>query len=106
MSRTSYVIRDGKLWERGTEPPRVRGPRSSLPCPAIRSDGMEAIRSMADGRLYDGKSAYYESVKRAGCEIVGDDRAPFDRRPTHEDAGIGVGVAEDLKRTIEELESR
>lgn len=106
MSRRSFILRDGRIYERGTEPPRTPPARSHLPAPAIRADGMTAIRSMADGRIYDGKSAYYASVKNAGCEIVGDDRGSFDRRPTHEDAGIAVGVREDMQRAISELESR
>lgn len=48
--------------------------RSDLPSPAIRPDGMPPIKSMTDGRIHDGKSAYYKSVYRAGCEIVGYDR--------------------------------
>lgn len=106
MARSAYVWREGQVWERGTEPPRTPVARSSLPCPAIRPDGMDAIRSMADGQTYDGRSAYYDSVRRAGCEIAGDDYAPFERRPSYEDAGIGVGVAEDVKQAIEQLESR
>lgn len=106
MSRRSFILREGRIYERGTEPPRTPPARSHLPCPAIRSDGMDAIRSMADGQFYDGKSAYYRSVKAAGCEIVGDDRAAFDRKPTHEDAGIGVGVGEDMRHAISQLESQ
>lgn len=106
MSRKAFIWRDGRLWERGTEPPRAPPPRSHLAAPAIRADGMTAIRSMADGRMYDSKSAYYASVKAAGCEIAGDERAPFERRPTHDDAGIGVGVREDMQRVIQELEAR
>lgn len=97
--RTSYVYRNGELYERGTEPPRNPPARSSLPCPAIRVDGMAPIRSMADGRMYDGKGAYYRSVKDAGCEIVGDDKAPFDAKPEF-DPGP---VIPDLKRAIQEL---
>lgn len=105
MARTTYVWRDGRLWERGTEPQGVRAPRSDLPCPAIRTDGMEAIRSMADGQVYDGKGAYYRSVKDAGCEIVGDDYAPFERQKSREFVPHG-NVGEDIKRAITELESR
>jgi hypothetical protein len=60
---------------------------------------MPAIRSHADGKIYDGKGAYYRSVTEAGCEIVGDDRSGFDRRPEF-DPGP---VAPDIKRAIEEL---
>jgi hypothetical protein len=99
MSRTTEVWRDGVFYERGTEP-RAPSRRSSLPAPAIRTDGMAPIRSHADGKIYDGKGAYYRSVKEAGCEIVGDDKAPFERRPEFVPHG---SVAGDIKRAIEEL---
>lgn len=67
--------------------------------PFVRTDGMDAVQSMADGRTYDSKSAYYASVRRAGCEIVGDDRSGFGRPPGYQ-AG---DVASDIKRTIAEL---
>lgn len=70
--------------------------------PMIRSDGMEPIRSMADGKMYDSRSGYYASVKRAGCEIVGNDRAPFERRPEFNPGRVGP----DIKRAIEQLRSR
>jgi hypothetical protein len=76
--------------------------RSDLPCPSIRADGMDAIQSMADGQMYDGRSAYYDSVRRAGCEIVGDDRAGFGKAPTI-DSVIPGNIEADIKRTIQEL---
>ncbi len=100
MARTRYVWRFGELYEADKAPPLPRGPRSALPCPAIRTDGMEPLQSMADGQTYDSKSAYYRSVKDAGCEIVGDDRKSFD-------AGFKDyepdPVAPDIARAIEEL---
>ena len=41
--------------------------------PNIRPDGMTEIRNPVDGKLYDSKSAYYKSVRRAGCEIMGNE---------------------------------
>lgn len=58
---------------------------------------------MADGTTYDGKSAYYASVRRAGCEIVGDDFSPWDVGPREIEP---VGIEEDISRAIDELESR
>jgi hypothetical protein len=72
------------------------------PAPMIRPDNMAPIRSMADGRVYDGRSAYYASVRRAGCEIVGDDRSGFGRAGRPHQKPIGA----DIKRAIEELRSR
>jgi hypothetical protein len=71
--------------------------------PMIRTDGMDPVKSMADGRVYDSRSAYYRSVKNAGCEIVGDDRAGFGKRP---EFTPHAGVERDIKRTIEQLRSR
>ena len=79
--------------------------RSSLPAPSIRPDGMTATLSHADGRIYDGKSAYYASVRRAGCEIVGDDRSGSGCIRTAEDLPP-PNIGADLRRAIEELSSR
>lgn len=84
--------------------------RSDLACPAIRPDGMSAIKSMGDGRTYDGKSSYYRSVRRVGAEIVGFDKRweehvkppqPFGGDKAHEAAVVG-----DVKRAIEEVNTR
>ena len=74
--------------------------------PMVRTDAMAPIRSMLDGRMYDSKSRYYGTLKAAGAEIAGNDKAPFDRRPTAESAGFGQGVGRDIKRAIEQLEGR
>lgn len=98
MSRRVFVLRNGELVDKA-----MAGPRDpASPAPMIRTDGMEPIRSMADGRIYDGKSAYYASVRRAGCEIVGDDKRPFERRSTFISQGVGASI----KAAIEQLESR
>ncbi len=77
----------------------VRGQRSELPAPAIRPDGMGALLSHADGRFYDSKSAYYASIKAAGCEIVGNDTSAIRDRPTYEapDADIERDVVQTMK---------
>ena len=99
MSRARFVLRDGALVERHQAAPHpLAGQRLGL-APFIRTDGMDPIRSMADGRTYDSRSAYYASVRSAGCEIVGDDAAGFGRPPGYE-AG---DLAGDIKQTIHEL---
>jgi hypothetical protein len=98
--RERYVIRGGELIPKHLAP-RQPVQRSSLPCPAIRTDGMDAIRSMADGQFYDSKSAYYGSVKAAGCEIVGDDRLP-DPPSAYETPG----VAQSISDAIDQLEAQ
>lgn len=79
----------------------TRGPRSDLAAPMLIRDGMEPIVSMADGREYDSKRAYHKSVRAAGCEIVGDDKAPFDKKPEF----VPQGVGESIKQAYEQLES-
>ena len=68
----------------------------------VRTDGMAPLRSMADGRVYDSRSAYYASVRAAGCEIVGDERAPFDGRPGFDPGRAGP----DIKTALEQLRAR
>jgi hypothetical protein len=79
--------------------------RSRLAAPAVRPDGMAPIRSMADGRLYDSRSRYEASVRRAGCQIVGEDRAGFGRRRTTENL-LPPNIGADVRRAIEDLSSR
>lgn len=66
-------------------------------------DAMEPIQSMADGRFYDSRSAYYRSVKQAGCEIVGNDTAPLFREPEYVEA---PGVEQAISDAIDQLEAR
>jgi hypothetical protein len=47
--------------------------RSSLPAPMIISDHLDGVKNPVDGKTYDSKSAYYQAVKEAGCEIVGNE---------------------------------
>jgi hypothetical protein len=63
---------------------------------------MDALRSMADGKMYDGRSAYYASVKRAGCEIVGDERV----KPKTVDSLIPRNIGRDIKDSIDQLRAR
>lgn len=39
----------------------------------INSSAGDAIKSQADGKMYDSKSQYYKSVKDAGCVVLGTD---------------------------------
>jgi len=98
MARATYVMRNGELVEKHLAAPL----HASGEAPMIRTDGMDAVRSMADGKMYDSRSRYYESVKRAGCEIIGNERAPFEKRPQFSPSPVGP----DIKRAIEQLRSR
>ncbi len=98
MTRTTYVIRDGELVDKRQAAPL----NAKAEAPMVRPDGMGPMRSMADGRVYDSRSAYYASVRAAGCDIAGDARAAFERRRDF-DPGR---AAQDIKMAIEQLKSR
>jgi hypothetical protein len=99
MARITYVLRDGELVDKRFAPP-LHG--SGHTGPFVQSDVMDPIRSMADGRMYDSKSEYRRGLKARGCIEVGNERAPFDRRPEF----VSRGVGDSIKRAIEQLESR
>jgi hypothetical protein len=69
------------------------------PAPFVRADGMDPLRSMVSGQFFDSKSAYYAEVRRAGCEIVGDDKSGFRAPPGYQPGNVEA----DIKRTIMEL---
>lgn len=96
MARETYVLRNGELVPKHLAEPLHAASGSA---PNIRTDGMDAIRSMADGKLYDSRSGYYASLKARGMEIVGNDRAAIDKRPSFEPRG----VRQDMKAAIEQL---
>lgn len=79
-----------------------RGPASDLAAPMLIRDGMAPIVSMADGKTYDSKRAYERGVRRAGCVIVGNEKAPFAGKREYAPKGVG----DSIKQTIEQLEAR
>ena len=98
MGRCTYVLRGGELVAKS----EARPLHGASAAPMVRPDGMAPVRSMADGQIYDSRSRYYASLRALGCEIVGDDRAAFERRPDYRPEGVG----RDIQRTIQELRSR
>lgn len=87
-------MRDGALVLKSDARPINAGPY-------IISDTMDAIRSMADGQMYDSKRAYAKGVRAAGCEIVGNDKTP-PSRPQFSPTITG----HDIKAAIEQTRSR
>jgi hypothetical protein len=71
--------------------------------PSIRPDGMADLRNMADGKMYDSKSAYYAAVKAAGCEIVGNERSY--KEPERKTIAP-PRARDDIRRAIHELRTR
>ena len=92
MARETYVYRPGK----GVIPRSEAAPLHAADQAFYAiADGMSAIQSMVDGRMYDSKSAYYRSVKAAGCEVIGGDQVPRQRRDM-------PPVGADLRRAIQQ----
>lgn len=90
--RTRYVYRDGE-W---VDAALARPLHESRDAPMIRPDGMDPIVSMADGKTYDSRSAYYADLKARGSEIVGNDRAAFDKKPEF----VSRNVEQSIKQTL------
>lgn len=97
MARTTYVLRGGELVEKYAAHPLQGGS-----APHVISDTMPGIRSHADGKFYDSKSQYRQSLKAHGCIEVGNERAPFERRPEFNPGR----AAPDIKAAIEQLRSK
>lgn len=80
MPRYRAIYRDGRLFAEyeGDEltflaedyqPPKV----SDLAAPMLVRDQIDPFQSMADGRLYDSKSAYRRTLKDRGLVELGND---------------------------------
>lgn len=92
---------DLEAWPRACIPER-ESKRSPLGVPYIRTDGMSAIYSHADGQMYDSKSAYYASVKAQGLEIVGNEKLT----PKAPPEPSVVDIQRDVKTAIEQVEAK
>lgn len=91
MARETYVLRNGELVLK-----HLAAPLPTSGGPFVISDTMDPIRSQADGRMYDSKSAYERSVKAHGAEIVGNERLGHRPPPM-------PSMREDIKRAIQQL---
>jgi hypothetical protein len=79
--------------------------RAGLHAPFVISDVMEDTLSHADGRHYSSKSKYYKSVKKAGCEIVGNDRSYMNPKPRKYETDSN-DVKKDIKQAMDQFNSR
>lgn len=78
MIRGTWIYIDGKLILKGSaDDTRPRVSRSNFPSPYVVSDALPDLRSMADGKIYDSKSAMRREYKRRGLIELGNDA------PTH-----------------------
>lgn len=83
--------------------------RSDLPSPAVHPSGTGmhgGFKSMADGRHYETRRNYEESVRRAGCEIVGNaDPSTYVAKPLS-DRAVEADVVADVKAAIQIEQSK
>lgn len=88
---TTYVIRNGELVEKSQAEP--------LETIHYISDHMDALRHMADGRIYDSKHAFRRATKDNHCQEVGDQRdfgrerkfiPKLDKRQRRDDIGRAI----------------
>ncbi len=62
----------------------------------LKTDSMPAIRSMADGRMYDSKSRYRADLKARGLEEIGNERVDTrPREPTEAEIAQEIATAYD-----------
>lgn len=76
-------------------------------CPYVVSDSFQTIhgiKNMADGKQYDSKAAYYQSVKDAGCVVVGNDESIKKQKPVKEKHDINWH--QEVKKTLDTLSSK
>jgi hypothetical protein len=73
MNSSTFVWRDGEWVEKSYV---VSLARSSLPAPMIIKDTTEPFLSHADGKMYDSKSSYYQTLKERGLRIVEEPSGP------------------------------
>ncbi len=91
---TVYVMRDGKLVDRDTAPPRSR------PVRGVISDTMGAMKHPITGKLMDSKSQFRAVTRAHGCVEVGNDQ----QRDTRRLDGFDSNTRKmDIARAISEL---
>lgn len=64
--KANYLKIDWRPLPPVDKPIRHRGARADFPCPMVIRDSMDDIQSMADGRVYDSKSALRRSYTADG----------------------------------------
>lgn len=98
---TTYVWRESGLIEKDYAPPLVEiHAESSLGRPYIASDNMDAMRHMADGKMFTSKAKFRAHTKAHGCVEVGDQKGygmkrkfvpKMDKRQRREDVARAIG---------------
>lgn len=65
-------------------------------------EGVQGIRSMADGKMYDSKTAYNKHLKENGLVCVGDDAPTTPRKPKES----GIDWKAELRKTYSQLQAK
>lgn len=88
MTRKRYVFRDGKFVE-------LKSARDVRARTQIIQDSMPETWNPADGKKYDSRSRYYQTLKAKGCHIIekGEEVAP-----RQEDNTLKADLIEAAKR--------
>ena len=105
--KANYLKIDWRPLPPVDKPIRQRGARSGLPCPMVIRDSMDDIQSMADGRIYDSKSALRRSYTADGNpqgrdyqEIGGTEIEPAGRASVDK-----KGIRDALDRAMHDVET-
>lgn len=85
MSRERFIFRNGEF----VQVPNWRPPRKRI---YVIGDTHEPFRSMADGKMYDSKSAYRADLKARGMVEVGG-TGDMEMRPAYDERGVVEDVA-------------
>lgn len=99
---TTYVLRDGKLVDKRTAPPKegIHGQAAF-----VISDEMSPTRHMADCKMYTSKAKFRQATRAAGCTEVGTETATLlkPRTPINLDRGARRDA---IRRSIYELRNK
>lgn len=78
--------------------------RSLLPAPAFISDdlGPNGLLNHADNKVYTSKAEYVRAVRRAGCEIVGNEKL---KRPTHQRPKLTYAERREIREKLRAIDS-
>ena len=105
--KANYLKIDWQPLPPDDKPIRQRSARSGFPCPMVIRDSMDDIQSMADGRIYDSKSALRKSYTADGNpqgrdyqEIGGTEIEPAGRAKVDK-----KGIRDALDRAMHDVET-
>jgi hypothetical protein len=78
----------------------IRGSRehaSELPTPQVIRDHLDDMISPLDGKPQTSKRAYYQSLRKAGCEVNSEATIRDQNRPEHDTRELKAEIARALR---------